>query len=45
VHIHRKNKRNITGGEIHLNQIEDADKVSEDATQDYESNLIKVLDL
>ncbi|CAD8074799.1 unnamed protein product [Paramecium primaurelia] len=41
----KKNKRNITGGEIHLNQIDEADKINEDASQDYESNLIKVLDL
>ncbi|CAD8164727.1 unnamed protein product [Paramecium pentaurelia] len=41
----KKNKRNITGGEIHLNQIDEADKINEDASQDYESNLLKVLDL
>lgn len=41
----RKNKRNITGGEIHLNQIDLNDKVDDDAAQDYEDNLIKVLDL
>lgn len=41
----RKNKRNITGGDIPMNQIDSNDRVDEEVTQDYEGSLIKVLDL
>lgn len=41
----RKNKRNITGGEIHLNQIDPSDRVDDDATEDYDNSLLKALDV